>query len=184
MSVSFLSQALKALQDMSLSSPCSPPLSSRHSKAIPVQAFEVCLYTVSCSFTCIYDTMHLLWIFFCITGDSLTQHFYVQDKFPFGDSKVYCAFELTLIFSLFYNLFTIQFKGEHDFDLKKALLSTAANQNREVSKHQLLVLCSFLSQPINSAFTYAHVDIWLKQDVMHQSEVLLLCGVFSVLLVK
>lgn len=35
-------QALKALQDMSLSSPCSPPpLSMRHSKAIPVQAFEV-----------------------------------------------------------------------------------------------------------------------------------------------
>uniref|UniRef100_A0A8C4GRK1 phosphatidylinositol-3,4,5-trisphosphate 5-phosphatase n=1 Tax=Dicentrarchus labrax TaxID=13489 RepID=A0A8C4GRK1_DICLA len=32
----------KALQDMSLSSPCSPPpLSMRHSKAIPVQAFEV-----------------------------------------------------------------------------------------------------------------------------------------------
>nr|XP_057935764.1 phosphatidylinositol 3,4,5-trisphosphate 5-phosphatase 2A [Doryrhamphus excisus] len=35
-------KALKALQDMSLSSPCSPPpLSMRHSKAIPVQAFEV-----------------------------------------------------------------------------------------------------------------------------------------------
>uniref|UniRef100_A0AAQ5Y7F5 phosphatidylinositol-3,4,5-trisphosphate 5-phosphatase n=1 Tax=Amphiprion ocellaris TaxID=80972 RepID=A0AAQ5Y7F5_AMPOC len=35
-------EALKALQDMSLSSPCSPPpLSMRHSKAIPVQAFEV-----------------------------------------------------------------------------------------------------------------------------------------------
>lgn len=35
-------QALKALQEMSLSSPCSPPpLSMRHSKAIPVQAFEV-----------------------------------------------------------------------------------------------------------------------------------------------
>uniref|UniRef100_A0A3P8TIP0 phosphatidylinositol-3,4,5-trisphosphate 5-phosphatase n=1 Tax=Amphiprion percula TaxID=161767 RepID=A0A3P8TIP0_AMPPE len=37
-----IQQALKALQDMSLSSPCSPPpLSMRHSKAIPVQAFEV-----------------------------------------------------------------------------------------------------------------------------------------------
>uniref|UniRef100_A0A3P9Q3R1 phosphatidylinositol-3,4,5-trisphosphate 5-phosphatase n=1 Tax=Poecilia reticulata TaxID=8081 RepID=A0A3P9Q3R1_POERE len=35
-------KALKALQDMSLSSPCSPPpFSMRHSKAIPVQAFEV-----------------------------------------------------------------------------------------------------------------------------------------------
>lgn len=35
-------KALKALQDMSLSSPCSPnPLPMRHSKAIPVQAFEV-----------------------------------------------------------------------------------------------------------------------------------------------
>ncbi|XP_062328439.1 phosphatidylinositol 3,4,5-trisphosphate 5-phosphatase 2A isoform X2 [Osmerus eperlanus] len=35
-------KALKALQDMSLSSPSSPPpLSTRHSKAIPVQAFEV-----------------------------------------------------------------------------------------------------------------------------------------------
>ncbi|XP_028275269.1 phosphatidylinositol 3,4,5-trisphosphate 5-phosphatase 2A isoform X2 [Parambassis ranga] len=35
-------KALKALQDMSLSSPCNPPLlSMRHSKAIPVQAFEV-----------------------------------------------------------------------------------------------------------------------------------------------
>nr|XP_046244725.1 phosphatidylinositol 3,4,5-trisphosphate 5-phosphatase 2A [Scatophagus argus]XP_046244726.1 phosphatidylinositol 3,4,5-trisphosphate 5-phosphatase 2A [Scatophagus argus] len=36
-------KALKALQDMSLASPCSPPppLSMRHSKAIPVQAFEV-----------------------------------------------------------------------------------------------------------------------------------------------
>ncbi|KAM7413176.1 hypothetical protein PAMA_020516 [Pampus argenteus] len=35
-------KALKALQDMSLSSPCTlPPLSMRHSKAIPVQAFEV-----------------------------------------------------------------------------------------------------------------------------------------------
>uniref|UniRef100_A0A8C5ESR4 phosphatidylinositol-3,4,5-trisphosphate 5-phosphatase n=1 Tax=Gouania willdenowi TaxID=441366 RepID=A0A8C5ESR4_GOUWI len=35
-------KALKALQDMSLTSPCSPPLHSmRHSKAIPVQAFEV-----------------------------------------------------------------------------------------------------------------------------------------------
>ncbi|MED6289914.1 Phosphatidylinositol 3,4,5-trisphosphate 5-phosphatase 2A, partial [Characodon lateralis] len=35
-------KALKALQDMSLSSPCPPPLfSMRHSKAIPVQAFEV-----------------------------------------------------------------------------------------------------------------------------------------------
>lgn len=37
-------QALKALQDMSLTSPCSPPPlhSMRHSKSIPVQAFEVC----------------------------------------------------------------------------------------------------------------------------------------------
>ncbi|KAM4628251.1 phosphatidylinositol 3,4,5-trisphosphate 5-phosphatase 2A [Polymixia lowei] len=35
-------KALKALQEMSLSSPCSPPpLSTRNSKAIPVQAFEV-----------------------------------------------------------------------------------------------------------------------------------------------
>ncbi|XP_061684475.1 phosphatidylinositol 3,4,5-trisphosphate 5-phosphatase 2A isoform X1 [Syngnathoides biaculeatus] len=35
-------KALKALQDMSLSALCSPPpLSMRHSKAIPVQAFEV-----------------------------------------------------------------------------------------------------------------------------------------------
>ncbi|RVE64636.1 hypothetical protein OJAV_G00127770 [Oryzias javanicus] len=35
-------KALKALQDMSSSSPCSPPpFSMRHSKAIPVQAFEV-----------------------------------------------------------------------------------------------------------------------------------------------
>uniref|UniRef100_A0A8D3DQ65 phosphatidylinositol-3,4,5-trisphosphate 5-phosphatase n=1 Tax=Scophthalmus maximus TaxID=52904 RepID=A0A8D3DQ65_SCOMX len=35
-------KALKALQDMSLSSPSSPPpMSMRHSKAIPVQAFEV-----------------------------------------------------------------------------------------------------------------------------------------------
>ncbi|CAL8351355.1 unnamed protein product [Lota lota] len=35
-------KALKALQEMSLTSPCSlPPLSTRHSKAIPVQAFEV-----------------------------------------------------------------------------------------------------------------------------------------------
>ncbi|KAF7666066.1 hypothetical protein LDENG_00118300 [Lucifuga dentata] len=34
-------KALKALQDMSLTSPCSPPHSMRHSKAIPVQAFEV-----------------------------------------------------------------------------------------------------------------------------------------------
>ncbi|KAA8593980.1 hypothetical protein FQN60_004814 [Etheostoma spectabile] len=35
-------KALKALQDMSLASPCTlPPLSMRHSKAIPVQAFEV-----------------------------------------------------------------------------------------------------------------------------------------------
>ncbi|XP_024863356.1 phosphatidylinositol 3,4,5-trisphosphate 5-phosphatase 2A isoform X2 [Kryptolebias marmoratus] len=35
-------KALKALQDMSLSSPCSLPLfSTRHSKAIPVHAFEV-----------------------------------------------------------------------------------------------------------------------------------------------
>uniref|UniRef100_A0A667ZQB0 phosphatidylinositol-3,4,5-trisphosphate 5-phosphatase n=1 Tax=Myripristis murdjan TaxID=586833 RepID=A0A667ZQB0_9TELE len=34
-------KALKALQDISLTSPCSPPLSMRHSKAIPVQAFEV-----------------------------------------------------------------------------------------------------------------------------------------------
>lgn len=35
-------KALKALQDMSLTSPCSPPPSSmRNSKAIPVQAFEV-----------------------------------------------------------------------------------------------------------------------------------------------
>ncbi|XP_029026997.1 phosphatidylinositol 3,4,5-trisphosphate 5-phosphatase 2A isoform X2 [Betta splendens] len=35
-------KALKALQDMSLSSPCPPPpLCMRHSKAIPVQAFEV-----------------------------------------------------------------------------------------------------------------------------------------------
>uniref|UniRef100_A0AAX7TRZ9 phosphatidylinositol-3,4,5-trisphosphate 5-phosphatase n=1 Tax=Astatotilapia calliptera TaxID=8154 RepID=A0AAX7TRZ9_ASTCA len=36
-------KALKALQDMSLTSPCSPPPlhSMRHSKSIPVQAFEV-----------------------------------------------------------------------------------------------------------------------------------------------
>ncbi|XP_056906336.1 phosphatidylinositol 3,4,5-trisphosphate 5-phosphatase 2A isoform X3 [Takifugu flavidus] len=34
-------KALKALQDMSLSSLCSPPLSSCHSKVIPIQAFEV-----------------------------------------------------------------------------------------------------------------------------------------------
>uniref|UniRef100_A0A8C5BDS3 phosphatidylinositol-3,4,5-trisphosphate 5-phosphatase n=1 Tax=Gadus morhua TaxID=8049 RepID=A0A8C5BDS3_GADMO len=35
-------KALKALQEMSLTSPCSlPPLSTRQSKAIPVQAFEV-----------------------------------------------------------------------------------------------------------------------------------------------
>lgn len=35
-------QALKALQDMSIPTPSVPPLLSiRHSKAIPVQAFEV-----------------------------------------------------------------------------------------------------------------------------------------------
>ena len=52
-------QALKALQEMSLTSPCSlPPLSTRHSKAIPVQAFEV--QTHACSHTHAHTCAHLM----------------------------------------------------------------------------------------------------------------------------
>lgn len=68
-------QALKALQDMSLSSPCSPPpFSMRHSKAIPVQAFEVNTYNLTRARLCASLVVICVWGWSSVSCKILISH--------------------------------------------------------------------------------------------------------------